>query len=68
MTGREFVRRLRRLGRKHGVAVTLVASRGKGGHQTVYYGERFTIVQTGEIPAGTLHRMCRQLAIDPKDL
>ncbi len=68
MTGREFVRRLRRLGRKQGVAVALVPSRGKGGHQTLYYGERFTIVQTGEIPPGTLRRMCRQLGIDPKDL
>lgn len=68
MTGREFIRRLRRLGRKRGVQVTVEATRGKGSHQTVCYGARRTIVQSGEIPSGTLRAMCRQLGIDPRDL
>lgn len=44
----------------------MVASRGKGGHQTLYVGDRFTVVQTGEIPKGTFYAMLRQLGI-PKE-
>jgi len=68
MNGKEFIRRVRKLGRKTGHSVHVVAHRGKGGHQTLYYGKRHTVVQTGEIPTGTFRAMCRQLGIDPKDL
>ena len=46
MTGAEFVRRMRRLGRERGVAVEFRAERGKGGHGTLYHGRRVTIVRS----------------------
>lgn len=70
MTGNEFMRKLKRLGRSRGVAVVLSAARGKGSHQTLYYGTAFTIVRNlkDELKTGTLHAMCKQLGIDPADL
>jgi mRNA interferase HicA len=68
MKGREFIRRVRKLGRKQGIAVRLDRTRGKGSHGTLYYGVRLTVVAAGEIPIGTLRAMCRQIGIDPKDL
>ena len=70
MTGAEFVRRMRRLGRKHGVAVEFRAERGKGGHGTLYYGPRFTLVRSlrDELKPGTLRAMLRQLGLGPNDL
>ncbi|WP_258187061.1 hypothetical protein [Variovorax sp. WS11] len=38
MTGNEFIRKLKMLGKARRVRVTLNASRGKGSHQTLYYG------------------------------
>jgi mRNA interferase HicA len=42
MNGHEFERKIRRLGRVCGVAVSFDASGGKGSHGRLYYGERFT--------------------------
>jgi mRNA interferase HicA len=36
VTGNEFIRRLKALGKARRVAVELDASRGKGSHQTLY--------------------------------
>ena len=70
MTGREFITRIRKLGRKHGTAVTVSSKRGKGSHITLSYGSRFTIVKDRkkDISAGLLNAMCRQLGIDPREL
>lgn len=68
MNGRQFIRAVVKLGRKSGIAVRLVSHRGKGGHQTLYYGGALTVVKTGEIGTGLLHAMCKQLGIDPKEL
>ncbi len=68
MNGKEFIRKVRKLGRRTGTPVTLDSARGKGGHQTLTYGGRRTIVQTGELPTGTFRAMCKQLGIDPEDL
>jgi mRNA interferase HicA len=70
MTGSEFIRKLRALGRARGVSVTLDASRGKGSHQTLYFGTAFTIVRNpkDELKTGTFHAMCSQLGIKPGDL
>jgi mRNA interferase HicA len=68
MKGREFIRRVRKLGRKQGVVVRLDRTRGKGSHGTLYYGARLTVVAAGEIPTGTLRAMCRQIGIATKDL
>lgn len=70
MTGAEFVRRLRRLGRRTGVEVAFETHKGKGSHATVHYGRRRTTVKDrrAEIGRGLLRAMCRDLGIDPADL
>jgi predicted RNA binding protein YcfA (HicA-like mRNA interferase family) len=70
MTGDEFLRRLRRLARRQGLTVEIVAQRGKGSHVTLYFGGGMTVLKDRkkEIGAGLLHAMCRQLGIDRNDL
>lgn len=69
MTGNEFIRKVRKLGKLRGVAVELNASRGKGSHQTLYYGAAFTVVRNpkDELKTGTLHGMCAQIGIKVLD-
>ena len=68
--GSEFIRKVRALGKLRNVVVVLDASRGKGSHQTLYYGPAFTVARNpkDELKTGTLHAMCRQLGIRPADL
>jgi mRNA interferase HicA len=70
MTGNEFIRKVRRLGRKKRVAVQFVARRGKGSHGTLLYGTRFTVVRNpkDELKTGTFHAMLDQLGLHPGDL
>lgn len=70
MTGNEFIRKVRRLGRKRGVNVAFVAERGKGSHGTLYYGDKRTIVRNpkDELKTGTLHAMLSQLGLTLTDL
>ena len=70
MTGAEFVRSVRKLGRANGVAVRLQTKRGKGSHVTRYYGSRKTIVADPKrtLKPGTFRAMLRQLGIDPHEL
>jgi len=70
MTGNEFVRKVKALGRARGIPVVLNAARGKGSHQTLYFGGAFTVVRDlkDELKTGTLHAMCFQLGIKVKDL
>lgn len=70
MTGNEFIRKVRALGKSRNIKVALDASRGKGSHQTLYYGAAFTIVRNpkDELKTGTFHAMCRQLDIKASDL
>ena len=70
MTGNEFIRKVKALGRQLGVPVRLDASRGKGSHQTLYYGSAFTVVRNlkDELKTGTLHGMCGQIGIKVGDL
>lgn len=65
---RDFIRRVRKLGRRTGTSVAVDSAHGKGSHQRLYYGERFTTVRRGEIPKGILRAMCKQLGIDPGEL
>lgn len=70
MTGNEFIRKVRKLGRKRGVKVAFIAERGKGSHGTLYYGEKLTIVRNpkDELKTGTLHAMLDQLGLNLTDL
>lgn len=63
MNGREFLRRARRYARAQGLEFYFDSSRGKGSHGEVHVGEYRTIVQRGEIAAGTLSAMLRDLNI-----
>ena len=70
MTGDEFVRRVRRIGRKRGIIVHFEVRPGKGSHGRLYFGERFATVKDRrkEIGAGLLAALLRQLGLDRKDL
>lgn len=70
MTGSDFIRKLKVLGKARRIAVSLNAARGKGSHQTLYFGGAFTIVRNpkDELKTGTFHAMCKQLGIKPSDL
>ena len=70
ITGHEFIRRVRRLGRQRGIKVAFVAERGKGSHGTLYYSERLTIVRNpqDELKTGTLHALLAQLGLSRSDL
>jgi hypothetical protein len=64
VTGKEFIRRLRRLGRQEGIAVRFDPGHGKGDHGKLWYGRRWTIVgDQGEIKKGTLMAMLKQLGV-----
>ena len=70
MTGAEFIRRLRRLARRRGVAFDMDTRRGRGSHRIVYFGARRTTVKDlkEEIGKGLLRQMCNDLKIDQRDL
>ncbi len=60
MTGNEFIRKVKALGKARKVPVVLNASRDKGSHQTLYFGAAFTVVRSpkDELKTGTFHAMC----------
>ena len=70
MTGTEFIRRIKKLGKRNGVPVKFVARRGKGSHGTLFYGSRFTIVRNAkdELKKGTLHGMLDQLGLSLEEI
>jgi len=70
MTGHEFERRIRRLGRKRSVSVSFDSSHGRGSHGRLYYGSRFTTLKDRkkEIGPGLLSAMLHQLGLARHDL
>jgi mRNA interferase HicA len=68
--GHEFVGLVRALARQRGVSCRFDASRGKGSHGTLYYGNRRTIVPDlrRELKTGTLHGMLCQLGLSLDEL
>lgn len=70
MTGAEFMRRIKELGRERGVDVRFEPRRGKGSHGRLYYGERFTTLKDrrAEIGPGLLHAMLKQLGLSLEDM
>lgn len=70
MTGTEFIRKVKKLGRERDVTVQFVARRGKGSHGTLFYGSQFTIVRNpkDELKTGTFHAMLAQLGLSSEDL
>jgi len=70
VSGNEFLRKLRALGKRRGILVSIDAARGKGSHQTVFFGATYTVLRNpkDELKKGTLHAMCTQLGISANDL
>jgi mRNA interferase HicA len=70
VTGGEFLRRLKSLARRSGVAFEFIPDRGKGSPGRACYGKRFTTVKNRrkEIGSGLFSDMCKQLGINPRDL
>ena len=70
MRGAEFLRKIKALGDRRGIPVTLEKKRGKGSHATLYFGSARTILQDlkRELPEGTVRAMLRQLDLSPRDL
>lgn len=70
MKGSEFIHKLKRLAKKNNTTCRVVASRGKGGHHTVFYGDRFTTIPDPkkELKTGLVSGICKQLGIDKDDL
>lgn len=70
MTGHEFEKRIRRLGRQRGMLVSFDRSHGKGSHGRLYYGDRFTTLKDRkkEIGPGLLKAMLDQLGLTRADL
>jgi len=68
--GKEFIRRVRALGKTRGLDVRVDKKRGKGSHQTLYYGDRKTIVRNprDELKTGTFSAMLNQLGIGKNEL
>lgn len=70
MTGNEFIKRLRKVGRKRGIDVRHETRRGKGSHGRLYFGRRFTTIKDprAEIGKGLFRAMLRQLDLSMNDL
>ena len=70
MTGAEFMRKIRKLGRKRGMPVRFTARRGKGSHGTLFFGTHSTLVKhrKAEIGPGLLASMLKDLGLDHDDL
>ncbi len=66
VNGKQFIRRATAWAKARGIKVVVDPSRGKGGHQTIRIGDKWTTVQTGELKPGIFHAMLKQLGI-PKD-
>ena len=45
MNGNEFIRRVRKIGKRRDIAVRFEPQRGKGSHSTLFLGERNTVVK-----------------------
>ena len=69
MKGREFIDRVRKIGRERGIPVRIDTERGKGSHITLYYGDRFTVVKDRRknLNLGLLSAMIRQLGLGRND-
>jgi mRNA interferase HicA len=70
VNGNEFLRRLKKLGKRVGIRVYFDPTHGDGSHGRVYYGTAFTTLKDRrkELGRGLLASMCGELGIDPKEL
>lgn len=64
------MRKLRKVGRARGVVVMWDPQRGKGGHGTLYFGSRHTVIPSlhAELKKDTWHGILGQLGLKATDL
>jgi mRNA interferase HicA len=65
MDGTEFIKMVKKIGKREGLEVRLESERGKGSHITLYYGDKFNVVKERkkEIGKGLYNAMLNQLGI-----
>lgn len=70
MNGNELIRRLRKVARRRGMAMTINQNRGKGSHATLRFGSRLTTIKDlkKEIGKGLLRSMLKDLGLDQHDI
>jgi mRNA interferase HicA len=70
MKGSELIHRVRRLGRRRGIPVEILAERGKGSHRLLYFGDHRTVIPNAkdELKTGTLQTILKQLGLTVQDL
>lgn len=70
MNGHELIARIRKLGRRRGVAVLLLSERGRGSHASLTFGGRTAVIphRAAELKKGTLHGILKQLGLKLEDL
>lgn len=72
MTAAEFLRKLKKIAAARGMPLRIEAGRGKGGHQTVFLGERFTVLSLHgkgkELTMGAVCGMLKQLGLTKQDM
>ncbi|MEN2977876.1 hypothetical protein P7L78_19170 [Tistrella bauzanensis] len=70
MTGKDLMRRLRKLARERGTDFRHDPSHGAGSHGRIYWGTAFTTLQDAkrDIPKGTLNRMLKDLGLTLDDI
>ncbi len=70
MNGNEFIRKIEKVGKARGVAVSLDLAHGKGSHGRLFFGAQSTTVKDRkkEIGPGLLAAMPRQLGLTLKDI
>lgn len=66
MNGNELLKKLKGLGKRRGVTVTIEKHHGKGSHSTLYFGDKRTTMKDRkkEIGKGLLNSMLTDLGID----
>lgn len=68
--GNEFIRRIQRYARGHGLRFEWRPDLGKGSHGILLLGERRTVVRNpkDELKTGTLRAILKQLELSRKDI
>jgi len=66
MTGHQFIRKLRAIGRVENREVRVDKARGKGSHVTVWFGTRYCVLPelSRELKTGTLANVLRALGVE----
>lgn len=70
MNGKQFIRKVRKAGRRNGVEVIFDQSRGKGSHGTLWYGDKFTVIPMHghDIGPGLMAAILAQFGLTIDDL